>query len=191
MRTAARLILAGAILAALAGAQASTTQRQQLQTTILQTLINDPELGQYPLAASVGADRKVVLNGVVPSKADREEAARLVKSIPGVAGVDNEITVNASATPLPTAAANPAAPATAATTPNTEAPSADDVQTAIQNALAADTALRGVQVSVNAATVTLSGTVATAADRKRAEKIAARNAAGRKVLDRIQLPQLR
>ncbi|MGH9394888.1 MAG: BON domain-containing protein, partial [Terriglobales bacterium] len=75
--------------------QAPQTQaRSSLRTTVLQTLINDPELGRFPLAASVAPDFTVQLDGALPSKQDRATAERLVKSIAGVKGVHNRIAVN-------------------------------------------------------------------------------------------------
>lgn len=167
----------GGALAGLIWAQASTAEREQLQSKILQALLNDPELGQYPMAAGVGQDRKVVLNGVVPSKSDREAAARLVKSVTGVAGVDNQIKVNRAAAALPPTA-TPAGPA---------APTNDDVHAVIQNAMTAQAELRDVSVAVNFDEVTLTGTVPSKQAKKQAEQIARDNAESRKVVNDLRV----
>lgn len=174
------LLAVALLLSALAGtlcAQASTAEREHLQSKILQTLLNDPELGQYPLAASVDKDRRVVLNGVVPSKDDRDEAARLVKSVTGVAGVDNEIKVNRSAATLPPTA-TPARPA---------APSNNDVHAVIQNAITAQPDLQDVSVAVNYDEVTLTGTVPSKQAKKQAAQIAHDNAGARKLVNDLKV----
>lgn len=164
---------------ALAWPQASTAERERLQTRVLQTLINDPELGQYPLAASVGGNRTVVLNGEVPTKSDRDTAARLVKSVAGVAGVTNEIKVNPRAAALAApAAATPAGPAI---------PTNNAIHAVIQNAIAVQPDLNDVSVAVNYDEVNLTGTVPTKAAKKLAAQIAQADAGRRKIVNRLQV----
>ncbi|HUX66462.1 MAG TPA: BON domain-containing protein [Terriglobales bacterium] len=158
--------------------------QENLRATILQTLINDPELGQYALAASVDGEDQVVLNGTLPSKEDKELASKLVKSIAGVKGVDNQIQVSAAVAPL--AGVAPAAAATPAATPNAP-PSDADVQAAVQNALRAHPELAKVKATVSEEQVTLSGTVANQAGREEAVAVAKKNAAGMGVVDRLKV----
>jgi len=164
--------------------------REHLRTAILQALIKDPELGQFPLAASVSPDQTVVLQGAVPNKRDQEQAARLVKAIPGVKKVQNEIAVDAATAPLPSgpgiAAATPAGPAKNATTADGQ-PTVPDIQTTIQNALGADPALAGVKVAVGGEQVTLTGNVPDQKAKDRASKVAAKAAAQLKVVNELQV----
>ncbi|HVA62995.1 MAG TPA: BON domain-containing protein [Terriglobales bacterium] len=178
--------LLAAVLAAGPGQTAVTEQTAQenLRATILQTLINDPELGQYALAASVDGESRVVLNGALPSKQDKELATKLVKSIAGVKSVDNQIQVSAAAAPL--AGVAPAGAATPAATPNAP-PSDADVQAAVQNALRAQPELAGVTATVSEDQVTLTGTVASEAAREAAVAVAKKNAAGMGVVDRVRV----
>lgn len=171
------MIAAVWLLAALMLGPQSAESPRAVRTTVLQTLINDPELGQYALAASVDDQFRVVLRGTLPSKSDKELAERLVKSVAGVKGVDNQIQVG---TVAPLAAGNPAAAAA----------SDADVETAVANALRARPELAGVSVRVSQQQIQLEGTVASAADRRRAEALAKKNAAGMKVVDAIQVQKL-
>lgn len=181
------VVVLGIYLVGAAALTAQVAEQQHLRDTILQTLLNDPELGQYPLAASVSADHTVVLNGTLPNKGDKDTAARLVKSIAGVKRVQNDITVDAATTPLPAPAA--AAPAASAAPPASPAqPTPNDVQTAVQNALAADASLGNVTATVTDAVVTLTGTVANRKDRDRADRIATHSAPHLKLVDKLVIP---
>jgi osmotically-inducible protein OsmY len=156
-----------------------------VRSAVLQALIADPELGPYPLDASVNGKGRVELNGTLPTKQDKDRATRVVKHVAGVHGVDNAIAVNPIAPALAGAAAAPAGRAEPAAT--AQAARNADIGTAIVNALAAKPALRGVQVSVSAAAVVLSGQVSTRQAKDQAGAIAQHSADGRKVDNRIQV----
>lgn len=173
-----------ALARALAAPPLLPAQQQEadalLSTRVIQALINDPVLGQYALAVGVETDGEVLLQGRLPTKQDKDLAGRRAKAVTGVKRVDNRIQVDATVAPLtaPVAAAAPARAATAA-----------DIQTRVQNALAAHPELRGVTASVSEEVVTLSGTVASAAERDQALAVAKQNAAGLPVVNQIRVAQ--
>ncbi|MGH9416288.1 MAG: BON domain-containing protein [Terriglobales bacterium] len=143
-----------------------------LRSTVLQTLINDPELGPYALAASVTPARAVTLNGTLPSKQDKQLAGNLVRSIAGVTGVHNQIRVAAAVRPLVTpASASPAKNALRASGCNTAGCNAK-VAAAIRARLAGEPRLAGVEATVEREGVVLTGTVADAATRERVLRLA-------------------
>lgn len=184
--------------------QQSVDTSQQLQQQVTQALANDPELSKYGVKGVVTGNGKVTLEGVVPSKSDKKHAEVLAKGINGVRAVDDKLTVDANAKPVSTeqqpseqppaqqppqtpgggvlwsqqssaqAAANPAMP--------------QDEETQLQNSLKNDPALTGVNAAVSGNTVTLTGTVGSRADKKRAEDMIKKAAPkGAKIHDRIKV----
>ena len=166
--------------------------RESLRTTILQTLINDPELGRYPLAASVAPDFTVELNGTLPTKQESQTAERLVKSIAGVKSVRNQIRVDSKVASLypagGVAAANPAGAAAPATTPEAANTPDQDLAAAVSNALASREGMGQVQVQVHQGEVLLSGTVLSDQDKTTAQQVAEKAAPGHKVVNQLRVP---
>lgn len=163
-------------LAAWAVAQNATTVNpitpaEWLQHAIMQTLVQDPELNQYPLTVSVDPRLNVTLNGVLPSPQDRRKAEHLARAVAGMNSLSDRIIVNGAVAQSPSAATNPA--------------SLTALQTKIQSALGSTSALAAVTAHVYPQLVTLTGTVAQASERELAEKLARQAAPGWKVVDAI------
>ncbi|HWG38627.1 MAG TPA: BON domain-containing protein [Terriglobales bacterium] len=163
--------------------------RDSLRTTILQTLINDPELGRYPLAASVAPDYTVQLNGTLPTKEESQTAERLVKSIAGVKRVRNQIRVDAKVAALyppgGVATANPGGAAAAATTPDAANTPDQILAAAVANALAGHKGMGQVQITVRQGEVRLSGTVLNLQDKTTAQQVAEKAAPGHTVVNEL------
>ncbi|HVB39382.1 MAG TPA: BON domain-containing protein [Terriglobales bacterium] len=143
-----------------------------LQHAVAQALILNSDLGQYPLTVTVDSGSAVTLDGVLPNAQDRTAAENVAKAVPGVTQVTDHIVVDAAASLLADGAATPPASLAA-------------MQFRIQNALDSDLALVAVTASVYPQLVTLTGYVATAADKARAGELAQQDAAGVKVANAI------
>ena len=144
-----------------------------LQHAVAQALILNSDLGQYPLTVTVDSGSAVTLDGVLPNAQDRTAAENVAKAVPGVTQVTDHIVVDAAAASLlADGAATPPASLAA-------------MQFRIQNALDSDLALVAVTASVYPQLVTLTGYVATAADKARAGELAQQDAAGVKVANAI------
>lgn len=143
-----------------------------LQHAVAQALILNSDLGQYPLTVTMDSGSAVTLDGVLPNTQDRTEAENVAKAVPGVTQVTDHIVVDAAAS-LVTAGAAPPPDSLAVT------------QFRIQDALDSDLALIAVTASVYPQLVTLTGYVATAADKARAGELAQQDAAGVKVANAI------
>ena len=163
--------------------RAQVRQRERLETSVLQVLINNPELGRYPLAAYVAPGGTVTLDGVVPTQRDRDQAAQLVKKVPGVKQVKNQVSVDKQVAPLPpTAAAAPAGRARGA---------GPGLQRRVQRALGADPALRNVTARLSGRVLALTGRVHTKAAKARAGDLARRQGGGMRVDNQIRVESSR
>ncbi len=183
---AARLALAAAFCAPWAAAQATPPQLPGGATTatpamplpaegttaltgaIMQRLSNDPVLGSQTITANVGKAGLVTLNGVVPQEAYATRAVALVKSIPGVSGVNDQILVNQDSFAPPPPQESTALPLTTALPPP---PAATDPQARIADALAKVPALARVSAQIYDQKVVLFGTVASDQAKQQAERI--------------------
>jgi osmotically-inducible protein OsmY len=178
------LTLAGGTLAAAAqttppqlpGAAATATPAMALPSegttsltgTIIQRLAQDPVLGSQTITASVGRGGVVTLNGVVPAQAYADRAAAIVKSIAGVASVNNQILVNRDPFAPPPPEENTALPIAPAPP---SVPAAGDPTAKIADALAKVPALANVSAQVYDKKIILYGSVTTDAARRQAEQI--------------------
>ncbi|MGH9535109.1 MAG: BON domain-containing protein [Terriglobales bacterium] len=152
-----------------------------LQERIHDILQRDPVLQPYRLTVVVPNPGYVTVEGVLPSKGDREHAIKEVKAVLGVHHINDQIHVDKSAAPMPQdppssppnaplgekfagwdgqasqAAAYPARP--------------QDVRTELQARLQAHPQLSGVVVYVQADTVTLRGNVASKGEQRQAVRV--------------------
>jgi osmotically-inducible protein OsmY len=147
------------------------TPAEWLQHAITLTLVQDPELNQYPLTVIVDRGLNVTLDGVVPSPQDRKKAERLAHAVAGMNRLSNGILVDGGVAQSISAAANPAALTT--------------LQSRIQTALGADAALAAVTAHVYPRLVTLTGTVAQARAKEQAGALARQAAPGWKLVNAI------
>jgi osmotically-inducible protein OsmY len=179
---AASLAAAG-VGASLAAAQTRET-RAMLRSAVLQALITDPQVGQYPLDASVTTDGRVVLNGALPTKGDKKRATRVVQHVAGVHHVTNHIAINPSVMPLAGAAA---APARRATEGPLEEGHAAQLAKHLGDELQAEPGLRNVRAAISGGQVVLTGQVGSKQAKHQAAAIARRVAPGRKVKNKIRV----
>lgn len=158
-----------------ANSAASAAMPAEMQQDISDALQGDPVLRQYPVSGVLTKPGSVMLEGTVPTQADRKHAVTVVKAIPGVRHVDNKIQVNPSVTPTsqPDDPPGPLAENFAGQTQQRSGASANpaspqDVRTELQARLEGNPDLSGVAVYVSGHTVTLRGNVSNRAHRKQA-----------------------
>jgi osmotically-inducible protein OsmY len=157
---------------ALAGlAQSPVTPASWLQHAITLTLVQDPELNQYPLTVTVDPHLNVTLDGVVPSPQDKRKAEHLAHGVAGMNSLSNGIIVDGAVAQSISAAANPAA--------------LTALQTKIQTALGAQPALATVTAHVYPRVVTLTGPVADSQAKQQAGAVARQAAPGWKLVNAI------
>ncbi len=140
---------------ATAAQAAETTRDDALVLQVRSALAGSPSLGSAKPVVIV-YQRGVYLSGVVRTAADKEQATRLARTVPGITEVTNNLTVK-----------------TAATEENDLAEDAK-ITRLVKDAFLADPAIKALDPTVSTfkRVVYLSGNAATAADRDRADRLA-------------------
>lgn len=136
----------------------------EIESAARQALVANPATEAFQIQLEATPDSRLVLTGEVDSWAERELAERVVKSLKGIAGVRNDIEVSYQAT-------------------RTD----EEIRREISRLLRWDASVdeRTIEVDVNEARVMLSGTVQSAAQKRRVIGIA--HTAGTRSVDTSKL----
>ena len=149
----------------------------EIKTSILEAFTRSAELGGQHIEVKV-ENRIVTLGGSVETPAQRNGAEQTARSISGVAGVTNNISVT-----NPQAASEPPS----AAPPEASADLAKRVEFELFRTQAFDTST--MSIKADAGTVTLAGTVRSRAEHLLAERIAQGVSGVKKVNNELKAPQ--
>ena len=166
-----------------------------ITTAVKSKLAADDTVKAYRIDVDTKS-RVVTLNGKVDNAAARTRAVELAKATEGVADVVDNLTVVAGVTPpggIDDAAMNRARDAAAATTDTvgTAGSAAGDaaLTAKVKTKFLADTSISGLKIDVDTKNdvVTLSGTVPTAAEKRRAVDVAKATDGVKSVVDNLKV----
>jgi osmotically-inducible protein OsmY len=181
-------------MAVLAVATVACSQSDAGITTAVKTkLAADDTVKSYRIDVDTKS-RVVTLNGQVDTAAARARAVELAKGTEGVADVVDNLSVMAGATPpggLDDAAMNRAREAAARDTVGTAGSAAGDaaLTAKVKAKFLADTSVSALKIDVDTKgdAVTLSGTVPTAAEKRRAVEVARTTEGVKSVVDNLKV----
>ncbi|HXW07493.1 MAG TPA: BON domain-containing protein [Vicinamibacterales bacterium] len=166
------------------------TEASTITMNIRSRYFRDPDIKPWTIDVSTTGNGVVTLQGTVDNEGSKAEALRIAREVPGVARVEDRITVSPNARPAGEKPGQADEGATGTATADAASPLSDAWLTAKIQAryfVDSDVKARNIDVDTNEGTVTLRGTVQTEAERRQALTIA-RNVEGvRNVTDELRV----